>query len=215
MSEDFSTRVFDLMKRRREIGNKLTKDLLAAELGCSRTMLYNYEQGDPLPPPEILSSMNELEKQVGIEQMSSYSLSETPAGYSSQRRSQDRRIKVVGWAHAGEAASYEQMPDSWQETIPTDCRTPGAFAVRLQGDSMEPKFTDGDLLVLMPQEQAHSGVFAVVKFLDDGVLFRRVEFVGSVVRLMPLNERYEATDHARDEFAWIYPVWARTTQMWR
>lgn len=80
---------------------------------------------------------------------------------------------------------------------------------------METRFSGGDVIVLMPSEEAYSGCFAVCRFVDDGVLLRRVEFSGVKVRLVPLNERYEAATHDRSEFAWIYPVWGRWSQLWK
>lgn len=124
-------------------------------------------------------------------------------------------IGVTGWAHAGEAESYEEIPEPWKGKIPTECRDPKAFAVILEGDSMEPKFSEGDLLVVQPTEQAHSGSLVVAKFANDGVIFRRFEITGKTVTLVPLNTRYQASQHSIEEFSWIYPVWGRWTQIWR
>ena len=126
-----------------------------------------------------------------------------------------RRIPVVGWAHAGQAASYDELPKDWQELIPTDCRDSRAFGVTLEGDSMEPSFREGDMLVLMPSEEIYSGCFAVCRFVDDGVVFRRLEFIGDRIQLVPLNARYEPSHHQRSEFNWIYPVWGRWSQLWK
>ena len=126
-----------------------------------------------------------------------------------------RMIPVVGWAHAGLPERYEEMPAGWQNLIPTECRDSNAFGVILEGDSMEPGFKSGDNLVLMPSEEPHSGCYAVCRFADDGIVFRRLEFMGESVRLVPLNERYEATTHTRGDFAWIYPLWGRWSQLWR
>jgi SOS-response transcriptional repressor LexA len=126
-----------------------------------------------------------------------------------------RGVPAVGWAHAGEAESYEEMPFSWRNQIPTDCPDAKAFAVYLEGDSMEPKFSDGDILIVQPTAEPHSGCFVVARFADDGVIFRRFEMIGKTIRLVPLNSRYPATDHQPRDFSWIYPVWGRVTQIWR
>ena len=125
------------------------------------------------------------------------------------------RVPVVGWAHAGHAASYEELPIQWQETVPTDCRDPRAFSIVLEGNSMEPIFRDGDQLVVMPSEVAHSGCYAVCRFLNDSFVFRRVEIIGDSIRLAPLNDKYEATTHNRAEFSWIYPIWERRSRHWK
>src|SRR5690606_26219856 len=126
-----------------------------------------------------------------------------------------RRIGVIGWAHAGQAASYEEIPLDWQRTIPTDCRDPNAFAVTLEGDSMEPLFRDGDLIVLMPSERIHNGCIAVVRLASDGVLLRRLEVRGKHLRLVPLNHRYEVEEMPCDQISWAYPVWGKWTQVWK
>ena len=126
-----------------------------------------------------------------------------------------RMIPVIGWAHAGQAGSYDEIPPDWQQKIPTECPDVKAFGVQLEGDSMEPKFSDGDLLIIQPSHSAYSGCFAVARFTDDAVVLRRLEMTGGVIRLIPLNERYPVTEHQPEEFSWIYPVWGRWTQIWR
>lgn len=124
-------------------------------------------------------------------------------------------IPVVGWAHAGEAGSYEEIPKAWQEKIPTESPDPHAFAVELEGDSMEPKFSEGDVLIVQPSEQPYSGCFVVARFINDGIIFRRMEMSGDQIVLQPLNERWPMSTHSPDEFAWIYPVWGRFTRIWK
>ena len=126
-----------------------------------------------------------------------------------------RTIPVLGWAHAGEAASYEELPDSWVSNVPTECRDEKAFAVVLEGESMEPKYSAGDLLILQPSYEAYSGCLAVCRFKDDGVVFRRVELLPEAVRLIALNPAYPTESYPRDAFSWIYPLWGRWTQVWK
>lgn len=126
-----------------------------------------------------------------------------------------RLIPVISWAHAGEAESYDELPESWQEEVPTECQDEDAFGVKLLGDSMEPGFREGDLLVLMPNKRATNGSLVVCRFKNDGILFRRMELVQGTIRLVPLNKLYSPTNHREDEFSWIYPVWGRWTQIWK
>ena len=192
------------------------KEELAKLLEVSRTMLFNYENDDPPPPPEFLSRLVELERRATPEQL--FAGSEARVGEEAPTyrvREKSRQIPVIGWAHAGEAASYEEIAPSWVDKVPTECRDDKAFAVRLEGDSMERDFKDGDILVVMPQAEPYSGCFVVARFKDDGVVFRRLETAGKRILLVPLNERYEVTSHEEDEFAWIYPVWGRWSQLWK
>lgn len=138
---------------------------------------------------------------------------ETPYG------KRTRMIPVVGWAHAGQATAYEEIPASWTEMVPTECRDEKAFAVKLEGDSMEGdgalSFSEGDLLVAMPTETPYSGCFVIAKFGNDGITFRRLEMQGAKITLVPLNKRYEVTTHGPEEFQWMYPIHGRWTQLWK
>lgn len=126
-----------------------------------------------------------------------------------------RTIPVLGWAHAGDAASYEEIAADWQDRVPTECRDPKAFAVRLEGDSMEPKYSEGDLLILQPSEEIFSGCLAVLKLTNDGIIFRRVERRGEQFRLVPLNQQYGVEEISKEMVAWIYPVWGMWRQVWK
>lgn len=126
-----------------------------------------------------------------------------------------RTIPLIGWAHAGQAQSYEELPQDWQDEIPTDCPDPNAFGVTLEGDSMETMFHDGDKLTLMPNAEVFNGSLCVVRFKNDGVLLRKIEFTPSAVRLHPLNKDYEIQEFTPDALTWMYRVWGAWTQVFR
>lgn len=203
---DFSLRVYKVQKA---LGVK-RKEEIARKLGVSRTMLYNYEQADPPPSAGVLSRLDDLEQEAGIEQMPNR-VKEDWGLYAPNHRS----IPVVGWAHAGAAKDYEEMPESWQRNVPTECRDPRAFAVELEGDSMQPEFRAGSVLVLMPEAEPYSGCLVVARFVAGGVMFRRLEISGERYVLAPLNERYSVETHPAEAFAWIYPVWGVWRQTWK
>lgn len=183
-----------------------SKGKLAESLGVSRSMLNLYEKDNPPPPSELLDKVAKLEIALGIDDSTNVQREEAP---------QTRFIPVAGWAHAGIAASYEELPLDWQHRVPTECRDPHAFAVVLEGESMEPKYSAGDLLILQPGSEAYSGCLAVCRFKDDGVVFRRVELLPEAVRLIALNPAYPTEAYPRDAFSWIYPLWGRWTQVWK
>jgi SOS-response transcriptional repressor LexA len=122
-----------------------------------------------------------------------------------------KMIPVLSWAHAGEAVSFEELPLTWQDQVPTECRDEKAFAVRLIGESMAPNYLEGDLLILQPSKAVFSGCLAVVRLANDGILFRRVEVRGSRLQLVPLNPQYKIEEFEGDDISWAYPLWG----MWR
>jgi phage repressor protein C with HTH and peptisase S24 domain len=73
-----------------------------------------------------------------------------------------------------------------------DVHDPNAFAVRVVGDSMEPKFKEGDIIVFSPAAEVRNGDDCFVRFsTPHETTFKRVFFETSdTVRLQPRNEKY-------------------------
>jgi phage repressor protein C with HTH and peptisase S24 domain/DNA-binding XRE family transcriptional regulator len=61
----------------------------------------------------------------------------------------------------------EQFPPGWAESfVAYRDAPPGAFAVRVSGDSMAPIYQDGDMIIVDPARQASTGESAVVVYQD-------------------------------------------------
>jgi phage repressor protein C with HTH and peptisase S24 domain len=73
-----------------------------------------------------------------------------------------------------------------------DVRDPNAFAVRVVGDSMEPKFKEGDIVVFSPAAEVTNGDDCFIRFSSPHeTTFKRVFFEqNDMVRLQPRNEKY-------------------------
>ena len=76
-----------------------------------------------------------------------------------------------------------------------DLHDPNAFAVRVVGDSMEPKFHEGDIVVFSPAAEVQNGDDCFVRFsMPHETTFKRVFFEAeNKVRLQPRNEKYSPT----------------------
>ena len=87
---------------------------------------------------------------------------------------------------AGVADDYVRCPDT---------HDPNAFAVRVVGDSMEPKFRQGDIVIFSPAAEVHSGDDCFIRFaMPHETTFKRVFFEpDNQIRLQPRNEKYSPT----------------------
>ena len=70
-----------------------------------------------------------------------------------------------------------------------------AFAARVHGDSMTPKYREGDIVIFSPALPPRDGDDCFVRFADGNTTFKRVFFESaddgkSTLRLQPRNERY-------------------------
>ena len=76
-----------------------------------------------------------------------------------------------------------------------DLHDPNSFAVRVVGDSMEPKFREGDIVIFSPSAEVHNGDDCFVRFtMPHETTFKRAFFESdNKVRLQPRNEKYSPT----------------------
>ena len=90
-----------------------------------------------------------------------------------------------------------------------DVRDPDAFAARVVGDSMEPDYRAGDIVVFSPAVEVRSGMDCFVRLEPDHEsTFKRVFFEGDPgderIRIQPLNRRYEPRTVPRERVAGLY-----------
>jgi phage repressor protein C with HTH and peptisase S24 domain/DNA-binding XRE family transcriptional regulator len=92
-----------------------------------------------------------------------------------------------------------------------DISDPNAFGFYASGDSMEPDYPDGTLLIAAPNSTAEDGDPCFVRFSmesrSSGCTFKRVYTTREGrVRLVPINRHYEEQIYDREELAGIWPV---------
>ena len=76
-----------------------------------------------------------------------------------------------------------------EPTIPGNCSELEPYALRVLGDSMEPEFPDGCIVIIDPGHVAKHGSFVIVEYAGD-VFFRRLVVDGERRFLEPLNAKY-------------------------
>ena len=84
-----------------------------------------------------------------------------------------------------------------------------AFAARVAGDSMTPKYAEGDIVIFSPASGVRNGDDCFVRFADGHTTFKRVFFESdergtSVLRLQPRNERYRPQTIPSDQVSGLY-----------
>jgi len=107
-----------------------------------------------------------------------------------------RAIPVINKVQAGYPTDFDDMDypvgvaDDYVRC--PDVHDPNAFAVRVIGDSMEPKFSQGDIVIFSPAADVNNGDDCFVRFATPHeTTFKRVFFEKKKqIRLQPRNEKY-------------------------
>ena len=208
------TTSLDLQKLKKlRKGLRLTQAELANLLGIHRTYLVLIEKGKKIPSPRleraILDFMEKAEKQ-NLSAPTLWARAAVPNASPIIAEPPARRVPVVSWAAAGQARAYEDLANQIEEMVETDSRDPNAFAIILEGDSMENKFYAGDRVVFSPNLEPRNGDAVVAKLNDGRVMFKyfyRTGPEGSRIRLASENENYGPLEFERSDFTFIYPAW--------
>jgi phage repressor protein C with HTH and peptisase S24 domain len=90
-----------------------------------------------------------------------------------------------------------------------DVRDNDAFAARVHGDSMTPKYREGDIVIFSPAAQPKDGDDCFVRFEDGQTTFKRVFFESGeggkgVIRLQPRNEKYRPQTVPSENVSGLY-----------
>lgn len=106
------------------------------------------------------------------------------------------RIPVYGKVAAGIPIAAvtdftSEDPDDWEE-IPAQMARSGEYiALRIDGDSMEPRIRKGDVVIVRLQEQVESGDIAIVFVNGDDAVCKRVKYTDAGLTLISSNPSYE------------------------
>ena len=117
------------------------------------------------------------------------------------------RINVLGRVPAGVPIEAIEDVIDWEELDPREYDTNKEyFGLLVTGESMSPKYLDGDIVIIEQMEDADSGK-DVVAYVNghDATLKRLVKYGNGNVELKPLNPAYQTMTFTQNEIE-IKPV---------
>jgi repressor LexA len=122
-----------------------------------------------------------------------------------------RQIPVINKVAAGYPTQFTDLdypPSVADEYIACpDINDPTAFAARVVGDSMEPDYREGEIVVFSPQLPTPDGSDCFVRLEPDhDTTFKRIYTAedGDLIRLQPINPVYEPSVLPREQVSGIY-----------
>ncbi len=174
----FSNIIKDLRKK-----EKYTQAELAAKLSVNQTTVSCWETGKATPPPEMLMTLAQF---FGV--TVDYLMGNAPAKPEKKKGVQ---IPVLGEVRAGYPMEAVENIIDYEEIDEEMARRGEFFALRIKGDSMEPRFVEGEVRAGYPME-------AVENIIDyeeiDEEMARRGEFFALRIKGDSMEPRFVEGD---------------------
>ncbi len=182
----------------------MTIEELAEKAAVKASTLQRIARGYQKASPLL---MNSLQQAGTLPVYSAGRLAEAPKVSEVAPSQKLRFIPVVSLAVAGRATAFEDLPSEWMDRVASDTTDPEAFAVDIVGDSMEPRYRDGQRVTLEPSLRPQNGDLVVANLKNDGIVFKLFHLTGpNKIILSSYNPVYPALERSEKDFHWIYVV---------
>lgn len=175
-----------LSNRRKELG--LTQKEVADLVGVTEATVSRWESGEiaNMRRDKIAALSNALKTTPNFIMTGKYdSVSEIPPGFAPLPEMD--KVPLIGRIACGEPITAEEnvedivsVPSAWHANFTLIC----------QGDSMEPRIKDGDLVAIRTQPQVENGEIAAVR-IDCEATLKHVYLYADKIVLQPENPNYE------------------------
>ena len=125
-----------------------------------------------------------------------------------------RRIPLLGLAQAGGNGFFDDagfpVGGSWDEVSLPEIGDPHAYALEISGDSMEPVFRDGDMVVISPAAPIRRGDRVVLRTAAGEVMAKQLARRSAKrIELKSLNPEHRDRSFDLMEVAWVHRIiWA-------
>ncbi|NKE46416.1 helix-turn-helix transcriptional regulator [Roseomonas frigidaquae] len=125
-----------------------------------------------------------------------------------------RRIPLIGLAQAGGEGFFDDggypVGGGWDEISVPDVPDPNAYALEISGESMEPVFRDGDVVIVSPGAPVRRGDRVVVRTRQGEVMAKELlRQSARRVDLASLNPAHPNYSFDLAELAWMHRIiWA-------
>lgn len=165
----------------------LTEEAFGALIGVSRGTVQQWENGKTAP---------NRKRQPLVAAALGLSVAELMSGAANTDAGPELkgRVPLISNVQAGafrEFVDNYQPGDGGEELIATSVPVKRhTFALRVTGDSMEPEFLAGMILIIEPELEPNPGDYVVAKNGGDETTFKQLVSDGGDWYLKPLNARY-------------------------
>lgn len=170
---------------------KMTPAELSKRIGVNEGTISNYRKGKYEP------------KQIRLEQIANALRVSIPWLMGNDvpmiQSTKGVLIPVLGSVPAGIPIEAVEDIIDYEEITDEMARDGEYFGLRIRGTSMEPKISDGDVVIVRKQAQVENGQIAVVMINGDDTTVKKFYNTGTGITLVGLNPTFEPLTYTPDQ----------------
>lgn len=153
------------------------QEQLGKKMNLAKVTISQYENETRSPNPDIINQFADL-FDVSVDYLLGRDDVETKDVF---------KVPVLGSVPCGEPFIADEEILDWEEINPKLRGTGEFFGLRLRGNSMEPRFTEGDVVIVRKQSDIESGEVAIVRVNGDEATMKIVQKSPQGITLVATN----------------------------
>lgn len=166
---------------------QMTQQQLADKLKISRSTIGMYENGSREPDFETLELIADFFN-VNMDRL-----------IGNLNPNIKRMIPVLGLVRAGIPMDAVEYIIDYEEISEDMARQGEFFGLQIKGDSMEPKISEGDVVIVRKQPDVESGEIAIVLVNGDEATIKKVQKFNGGINLIPSNPAYDVMTYTNEQ----------------
>lgn len=196
----------------RELGEGLTEEELATAVGVSAQTIVNI-LADELPQDPAIWETFARHFRMDADFLRTggppypEGLFELTGSTHRSPIGEMRKVPLLKGDQIDQMVGSQEPPHVIQaETmLETDVPGPRTFAIQVRDDSMQPLFSEGEIIFVNPDLPAESGQYVLIESEDrhpEGPLVRQLKEIGGQTVLHPLNRKYDDRPMTKQQRIW-------------
>lgn len=176
----------------------LTQAELAQMLHVHQTAVSQWEKGRTVPDIEQMKELSVI-FDVPMECIADVQAVHSYINNGAVPKKQGIKIPVLGNVAAGIPLEAITDVDDYEEISEAMAAGGEYVALRIHGDSMEPRMQEGDVVIVRVQDTIESGETAIVMVNGDEATCKRVKITPDGIMLISNNPDYEPMFYSRKQ----------------
>lgn len=168
--------------------NGLSQSDLACSFGVAQNTISNWENGKRTFDTKIA---NKIANFFGVSVDYLLGREDTTDGPPEPSVPGSKWVPVLGTVPAGMPIEAVEDILDYEEISPQMAKSGDYFALKIKGQSMEPKISNGDVIIVRKQDYADNGDIAVVLVNGDEATVKRINISSEGIMLTPNNPDYD------------------------